>query len=271
MKSKNLFESLVELMWPPGLEELAKHVPSMKGLSGRLGWFLFMLLCMIFSTFIVNKLDQINPWWCYYTQAVLVLGAFLLVDIIGHWCRPQLQKIFGDRAYNVAFCCLFLPGLYLGFAPSYIHIGTFQGVRVFANLPCTIIANALMITGVLLFLQVHLKLGVARQYYMYQYYPDESTITQDAIYNYVRHPLYAGLIYILIGMVLASGTIQGFFMGLMILPYFPGRIIPEEKDLVRRLGQEYIEYRKRVPALLPRLSALPGFIRCLIDMKRRKT
>ena len=271
MKSKSFFESLVEKMWPPGLEELAKHVPSMNRLSGKLGWFLFMVFCIFLSTFIVNKLDQINPYWCYYTQAVLVLWSFLLVDVIGHWCRPQLQKIFGDRAYNVAFCCLFLPGLYLGFAPSYVHIGTVQGVRVLANLPCTIISNAFIIVGLLLFLQVHLKLGVARQYYMYQYYPDESTITQDAIYNYVRHPLYAGLIYLLIGVVLASGTIQGFYMGLMILPYFLGRIIPEEKDLVRRLGQEYIDYRKRVPALLPRLSEWTGFLRCLIDMKRRKT
>lgn len=151
------------------------------------------------------------------------------------------------------------------------RIGTVPGVRVLANLPCTIISNAFLIIGLLLFLQVHLKLGVARQYYMYQYYLDEGTMIQDAIYNYVRHPLYAGLIYILIGVVLASGTTQGVFMGLMILPYFPGRIFPGEKDLVRRLGQEYLDYRKRVPAFLPRMSAWPGLRKCLIDMKRHNT
>jgi protein-S-isoprenylcysteine O-methyltransferase Ste14 len=106
---------------------------------------------------------------------------------------------------------------------------------------------------------------------MYQYYPDEGTMTQEDIYNYVRHPLYAGLIYILIGVVLASGTIQGLIMGLMVLLYFPGRLIPEERDLVRRLGREYIDYRKRVPALLPRMSTWPGFLKCLLDMKRRNT
>jgi protein-S-isoprenylcysteine O-methyltransferase Ste14 len=256
-------------MWPPGLEELAKHVPSMNRLSGKLGWLLFMVFGLFFSSFIVSKLDQINPWWCYYTQAALVLGAFLLVDVLGHWCRPHLQNIFGDRAYNVAFRYLFLPGLYLGFGPSYLHIATVPGVRVLSNLPITIISNVFLIIGLLLFLQVHFKLGVARQYYMYQYYPDEGAMTQEDIYNYVRHPLYAGLIYMLIGLVLASGTVQGFFMGLIILPYFPGRIIPEEKDLVRRLGQEYLDYRKRVPAIIPRLNAWPGFFKCLIDMKRR--
>jgi protein-S-isoprenylcysteine O-methyltransferase Ste14 len=75
----------------------------------------------------------------------------------------------------------------------------------------------------------------------------------------------------MIGLVSVSGTIQGLFMGLMILPYFPGRIFPEETDLVKRLGQDYIDYRKRVPAILPRLHEWSGFMKCLIDMKRRDT
>jgi protein-S-isoprenylcysteine O-methyltransferase Ste14 len=265
-KKKSFFEYLIERLWPLGRATLAEHVPSINRLSGKLGWLLLVYVGPWLSALIVYQLDKRNPRWCYYTQAAMIVGAFLLVDVVGLWCRPLLQKVFGDGAYNVAFCYLFLPGLFFGFAPSLIHIITAPGVRLLPVVPAAVISAPFLIMSLLLSIKVYSKFGIDRLYYMYQYYPDEGAMAREAVYGYIRHPQYASFGYLMLGLVFVSGTIQGFFMALIILPYFPGRILPEEADLVRRLGRDYLDYRKRVPAFFPHRHAWPGFLKYLANM-----
>lgn len=73
-------------------------------------------------------------------------------------------------------------------------------------------------------------------------------------YRHVRNPMIAGVLFILLGEAALLGSVPilcwfaAFALGNAI--YMP---LVEEPDLVRRFGQDYVEYRKHVPAWIPRL------------------
>lgn len=75
------------------------------------------------------------------------------------------------------------------------------------------------------------------------------------IYNYIRHPGLIGemLIYIAIGFFVNS-LLLVIWAILFVLLYSPIYIAIEEKDLIRRFGNKYIEYRKRTGALFPKFT-----------------
>jgi protein-S-isoprenylcysteine O-methyltransferase Ste14 len=78
-------------------------------------------------------------------------------------------------------------------------------------------------------------------------------------YRHVRNPMIIG-----VGLILAAGAVVfrstgiTFWAVLFILVnmiYFP---LKEEKDLIKRFGDDYREYRQNVPAWIPRLTPWGG-------------
>jgi protein-S-isoprenylcysteine O-methyltransferase Ste14 len=69
----------------------------------------------------------------------------------------------------------------------------------------------------------------------------------------MRHPLYSGLILIVVGLFFFIPTDLVLISAISILVYLPVGIKLEERKLVETFGDEYLEYKKRVPALFPKL------------------
>lgn len=84
---------------------------------------------------------------------------------------------------------------------------------------------------------------------------DESLVT-TGILSRVRHPLYSGLILISLGYWIYLPSWTNLVTVACWWLYLPVGIWLEEKKLIARFGQEYIEYKKRVPALAPSLLKL---------------
>jgi protein-S-isoprenylcysteine O-methyltransferase Ste14 len=85
-------------------------------------------------------------------------------------------------------------------------------------------------------------------------YKTYSLITEGP-YSITRNPLYLFSLIGAIGIGLASGNI--LVLGLLVifyLLYYPLTIITEEEKLKKNLGQPYIDYMKRTPRFLPKLS-----------------
>ena len=80
--------------------------------------------------------------------------------------------------------------------------------------------------------------------------PSKETPMYGGIYNYIRHPQTLGEMSLFIALGFA---VNSWFMVLVltayVLLYTPIMIIIEEKDLIKRFGESYLEYRKRVGAL----------------------
>jgi protein-S-isoprenylcysteine O-methyltransferase Ste14 len=72
------------------------------------------------------------------------------------------------------------------------------------------------------------------------------------LYRYVRHPLYVG--WFLAFWATPTMTAAHLLFAVMTSIYILIAIQFEERDLVDHLGEDYVEYRKRVPMLVPRLS-----------------
>lgn len=108
----------------------------------------------------------------------------------------------------------------------------------------------LVIAGVVPFLWGHAVLG--RPTHMPSVL---DTLCRLSLYAYVRHPIYAGGLLVLVGLALLKPTVTvvlacGISFGWLIL-----QALLEEIDLVQRLP-EYQEYMKQVPRFLPRLSRM---------------
>jgi protein-S-isoprenylcysteine O-methyltransferase Ste14 len=73
-------------------------------------------------------------------------------------------------------------------------------------------------------------------------------------YRYVRNPMISGVVFILFGealMLLSGPHVQWALIFLVInLIYIP---LLEEQQLKARFGEEYVDYCRHVPRLLPRL------------------
>lgn len=85
-------------------------------------------------------------------------------------------------------------------------------------------------------------------------YKRQKLIT-DGPYSIVRHPLYFFSLTGALGIGLASENL--LILALIItfyLFYYPFTILAEEEKLISQFGQAYLEYMKRTPRFLPKLS-----------------
>jgi len=81
---------------------------------------------------------------------------------------------------------------------------------------------------------------------------DDQKVVSTGPYAWVRHPMYAGAVLMLLGMPVALGSWWGVAVLLAMLPAFVWRMFDEEKLLTENLPG-YAEYRQRV-----RFRLIPG-------------
>ena len=80
------------------------------------------------------------------------------------------------------------------------------------------------------------------------------TFSTPGPYRLVRHPLYVGWLFAF--WATPDMTLTHFVFALATSGYILAAIQLEERDLVRHLGSQYSDYRRRVPMLIPRISLL---------------
>jgi len=70
-------------------------------------------------------------------------------------------------------------------------------------------------------------------------------------YSLVRHPIYTGLLVAFIGSALARGEWRGVLAVLIAWAALWRKLRVEERWLTEHFGERYVDYCRRVPALLP--------------------
>jgi protein-S-isoprenylcysteine O-methyltransferase Ste14 len=84
--------------------------------------------------------------------------------------------------------------------------------------------------------------------------PTQKLVVQG-VYAHTRNPMISGVLFILVGYTILSGS---WAIGTWALMFFAINTIYfklfEEPGLVRRFGQEYLTYRANVPMWVPRLK-----------------
>ncbi len=80
----------------------------------------------------------------------------------------------------------------------------------------------------------------------------------DGPYRWVRHPMYAGLMLLFIGLSLISAFWPFLALGFLSIPMFHRAASKEEAVMIGRFGDAYHDYKKRTGRFLPRVSSGAG-------------
>jgi len=89
---------------------------------------------------------------------------------------------------------------------------------------------------------------------------NQDTLITDGPYSLVRHPMYLASFLIGLGLVMLLFIWWGIFVYAVffLLWYWP-QVHNEQQWLIKKFGQQYIDYCKTTPCYFPRLRALVDF------------
>ncbi len=119
-----------------------------------------------------------------------------------------------------------------------------------AGLLVLILGTAFNIWG-----RLHLKGNWADQVRIY----DDQSLVTDGPYRFVRHPLYASLLWMIYGAAIAYLSPLAALEGALIFyPMMIYRAQLEESALVDKFGATYENYRQKTGRFLPRLADVRG-------------
>ena len=81
----------------------------------------------------------------------------------------------------------------------------------------------------------------------------KSKLEVRGLHRYVRHPLYLGTFVFIWGWFILSPSISFLISSSIITIYTLIALRFEEQKLIEEFGDDYIQYRKKVPSLIPKL------------------
>jgi len=79
----------------------------------------------------------------------------------------------------------------------------------------------------------------------------EAKVIDTGVYGWVRHPMYLGTLLIFLGFTVSTLSILSFIVWISFFIFFDKMASYEEKDLTRILGEQYLEYQRRVSKWIP--------------------
>jgi protein-S-isoprenylcysteine O-methyltransferase Ste14 len=81
-----------------------------------------------------------------------------------------------------------------------------------------------------------------------------ATLRTTGPYRFVRHPIYTGVVLIVVAMAARSGNAFGLALGVATIAFFHWKASWEEQRLIERF-EDYAEYAARTPRFLPTLTS----------------
>ncbi len=82
--------------------------------------------------------------------------------------------------------------------------------------------------------------------------PSQTELVATGLHASVRHPIYLGHLCTLTALTIGSGlAVLYVFLAIAVVTGW-WMIREEDRELERRFGQEFLEYKKRVPGIVPR-------------------
>lgn len=118
-----------------------------------------------------------------------------------------------------------------------------------AHIPAAMVVLHILTNGVIFFGFYLMYLG-----WMRIYKAKESRLVIDGIYSRIRHPQYAGIFLITGGFLIQWPSLTTLVMWPVLTFAYYRLVQREERDLERRFGMDFLEYRRGVPAFVPRIK-----------------
>lgn len=107
-----------------------------------------------------------------------------------------------------------------------------------------VISMALILVGILLLAKGFERIHRAK-----------GELVTDGIYAYSRHPQYLGILILTFAFLVQWPTLVTLAMWPILIAMYYRLARKEEGEMETRFGERYLEYKRRVPMLLPSLRA----------------
>jgi protein-S-isoprenylcysteine O-methyltransferase Ste14 len=82
-------------------------------------------------------------------------------------------------------------------------------------------------------------------------FKEQHELVEQGPYRYIRHPIYSGLLMLVLGVSILGGSAGGFAAFVVILLWFWFKAHQEERLLAKHFPEEYPRYRARVKGFVP--------------------
>jgi len=278
------------------MDKFQEKIPKFSG--KKIAFFgvyvLFILSCSLMTLFFLDNLPlllnsegllgMISPWFPVIGVISVEIVGIILTYQMWFW-RERLKAKYGQLSYQKVFLAGFA-GILILISISFQMFIPFDAINsqfwsngVFALftktftsyfLPISLILDVIrIIIGILVCILAILMMvrslstfGFDYMTVIYLYFPEESSLQEHEIYSVIRHPMYSGLIILCAGgFILQFNLYHALFFIIYYLGFSFHIFFIEEKELIKRFGDSYIEYRKKVPAIFPYPTKLKIFFR----------
>jgi protein-S-isoprenylcysteine O-methyltransferase Ste14 len=164
-----------------------------------------------------------------------VYVAFIVALYVEMYGIPLTMYLFaGALGYDRVFSLEFLLTGIFGEHTFYVFYNTY----VFPA------SKILMGIGILLVIYGWKEIHKARK---------QDTLMVKGIYKYLRHPQYVGFLLITLGLNVMWLTIITLVMWPILAVLYWRLAKMEDKDMEEKFGEEFLEYKRKVPGFIPRL------------------
>lgn len=171
----------------------------------------------------------------------------MIVWLLAALKRKRTVRIYRGLARAAQFAIL-IPAFFLIFDP-YLSIGILARRVIPATTTARAIGLALTFTGLLFALWARFFLG--------RNWSGEVTVKEDhelirgGPYAIVRHPIYSGFLFALLGAGIAFGELRQFIGLALAAVGWRLKSLVEERFMAEQFGEQYATYKQHVKALVP--------------------
>jgi protein-S-isoprenylcysteine O-methyltransferase Ste14 len=177
-------------------------------------WGIFLVFIMV-STFSAKRVVESDRRWVYsWLVLVAFVAAFFVIEHAPHLSAFVIRTIHRSSTPMISFC-----------------------------------ADMIVLAGLVISLWARIELG--RNWNLNPSIQEDHELIERGPYVYVRHPMYSGLILMLLGAVIWYGSWVGGTIFIVCLIGTWLKLRQEERLLTEHFGMSYLKYKERVKALIP--------------------
>ena len=195
-------------------------------------------------------------------QKYWLLTAFWILYFSMHsvGATPGIKKIFEDGGLSKSiYRKLYVILSTLGLLAILIYSSTFsESYIIQPNRNLKFVSLVLAALGTII-IRIAFKQYSLREFLGLVVENPSEELKVKGILSYIRHPIYSGIILIILGYLIYIPKLSSLILTVIVFLYLAVGIYLEEKKLKSIFGSQYVDYKKRVPALIPRIKNIISF------------
>jgi protein-S-isoprenylcysteine O-methyltransferase Ste14 len=180
--------------------------------------------------------------------------AFLWIVLLFFWLVSSLRAKQSFRNFNwglqvvVRIAIAVVVILFLRIPSFHQWISNNHANALYSNFYISLAGFFVFLLGFLLAMWARISIG--RNWGMPMTIKDKPVLVTSGPYAYIRHPIYSGMLFAMLGSCL-SVNIYWVVPLIVMLLYFIYSLKVEERNMGQLFPKEYEEYKKNTKALIP--------------------